>query len=118
MNMNERAGKSFGGGVRAVVVSVVLGTMAASLPALAAQPHAPASRAATKNFHFDDIPVRSALQLLAEEGDFNLVVSDSVTGTISLHLKDVTWEQALDIVLKMKGLGMRVDGNTRSVGAG
>jgi type II secretory pathway component HofQ len=69
-----------------------------------------------KDYDFNDIPVRSALQLLAEEGQFNLVVSDSVTGTITLHLEDVTVEQALAVVLRMKGLGMRVEGNTRAVG--
>jgi type II secretory pathway component HofQ len=64
---------------------------------------------ATTTINFEDIPVRSALQLIAEQGDFNLVVSDSVQGNITLHLRDVTWEQALDIVLRMKGLGKRVD---------
>jgi type II secretory pathway component HofQ len=64
---------------------------------------------ATTTIHFEDIPVRSALQLIADQGDFNLVVSDSVQGNITLHLRDVTWEQALDIVLRMKGLGKRVD---------
>ncbi len=113
--MNHRAGKSFGGSVGAVVVTVILGSAAVSMPARAAGPQVGAPRAATTSFNFDNIPVRSALQLIAEEGDFNLVVSDSVTGTISLHLEDVTWEQALDIVLRMKGLGMRIDGNTRAV---
>jgi type IV pilus assembly protein PilQ len=63
--------------------------------------------------------VRSALQLIAEEGGFNLIVSDSVQGNISLRLHDVTWEQALALVLKIKGLRQQVEGNTRSVtGAG
>ena len=74
-----------------------------------------APRAATTSFHFSDIPVRSALQLIAEEAGFNLVMSDSVQGTITLRLDDVTWEQALDIVLRLKGLQQRVDGNTVSV---
>lgn len=79
---------------------------------------AQAPRAATTSFHFEKIPVRSALQLIAEEGGFNLVVSDSVTGTITLDLRDVTWEQALAVVLQLKGLGMRVDGATRTVSVG
>jgi len=68
------------------------------------------------SFHFDNIPVRSALQLIAEEGRFNLIVSDSVQGNISLRLNDVTWEQALDIVLRIKHLQQHVDGDNRSVG--
>ena len=59
--------------------------------------------------------MRSALQFLANEGNFNLVVSDSATGTITVHLTDVTWEQALDVVPKLKGLEQHVDGRTRSV---
>jgi type II secretory pathway component HofQ len=71
------------------------------------------------NFHFDNIPVRSALKLIAEEGGFNLVVSDSVQGNISLRLNDVTWQQALDMVLRIKGLHESVQGRTHTVaGAG
>jgi type IV pilus assembly protein PilQ len=62
--------------------------------------------------------VRSALQFLADEGGFNLVVSDSVTGNVSLHLEDVTWEQALEVVLRLKGLEQHVDGSTRSIDVG
>lgn len=72
-------------------------------------------RGAKTSFNFNNIPVRSALQLIAEEGHFNLVVSDSVRGNISLRLNDVTWEQALDLVLRIKGLQQHVDRNTRSV---
>jgi len=71
----------------------------------------------TTTFNFSNIPVRSALQLIAEQGQFNLIVSDSVQGTVSLHLVNVTWEQALDIVLRLKGLHQRVDVNTRAVSA-
>lgn len=86
------------------------------LPATAmAAPQAQA-RAERTRYHFDNIPVRSALQLLAEEGGFNLVVSDAVTGSLSLRLDNVTWEQALAVVLRMKGLDMRVLGNSRVVG--
>ena len=110
----------FPGGMLAVVVAVMLGSVAAPAPAQAEQhfAHAAAARRAeTTTFNFSNIPVRSALQLIAEEGHFNLVVSDSVQGTVSLHLVNVTWEQALDIVLRLKGLSQRVDGNTRSVTA-
>lgn len=117
MNMNEQAGKSFDRGI--LLAALVLATTGAAMPAQAAE-HASASdaaprRPATTTFHFDNIPVRSALQLIAEEGNFNLVVSDSVQGTISLHLVDVTWEQVLEVVLRLKGLEQRVEGNSRTV---
>jgi type IV pilus assembly protein PilQ len=97
-------------------LSIAIACAASAIPAQAAKQDVAAPRAATTSFHFSNIPVRSALQLLAEEGDFNLVVSDSVTGNITLHLEDVTWEQALEVVLRLKGLEMRVDGGSRSVG--
>lgn len=61
--------------------------------------------------NFQDIEVRSVLQLLADFTDKNIVVSDSVNGAITLRLKDVPWDQAMDIVLRSKGLGMRENGN-------
>lgn len=113
MNMNKPAVNSFGGRLRPVVVALLLGIPATAISAPSTGPAvgAPAAgaRAATMSFNFNNIPVRSALQLIAEEAQFNLVVSDSVQGTITLRLKDVTWEQALDIVLQMKGLGYRID---------
>lgn len=100
-------------------VGFVVGSLAASAPAQAStssKPRlVPAARPGTTSFHFDNIPVRSALQLLAEEGNFNLIVSDSVRGNISLRLNDVTWQQALEMVLRIKGLQQRVEGDTRSV---
>ena len=63
------------------------------------------------SLNFQDIEVRSVLQLLADFTDKNIVVSDSVAGNITLRLKDVPWDQALDIVLESKGLGMRNNGN-------
>ena len=59
------------------------------------------------SLNFQDIDVRSALQIIADFTGLNMVVSDSVKGGISLRLKDVPWDQALDIILKTKGLGMR-----------
>lgn len=90
----------------------------ATWPTAVAAGHARAADAPAKRtrYHFDDIPVRSALQVLAEEGNVNLVVSDTVGGNISLHLEDVTWEQALALILRLKGLEMRVLGNSRVVG--
>lgn len=60
--------------------------------------------------NFQDIEVRSVLQLLADFTDKNIVVSDTVKGSITLRLKDVPWDQAMDIVLRSKGLGMRKNG--------
>ena len=117
MKMNVRTRKWLAAAsISAIVLAVLAGSVASATPSRKKAGTA-ASRTATTSFHFDDIPVRSALQLLAEEGRFNLVVSDSVQGNITLRLKDVTWEQALATVLRMKGLQQRVDGNTRSVAA-
>ena len=55
--------------------------------------------------------MRSVLQLIADFTGLNLVVSDSVSGSLTLRLKNVPWDQALDIILKTKGLGMRENGN-------
>ncbi|MCM5704162.1 type IV pilus secretin PilQ [Larsenimonas salina] len=65
--------------------------------------------------NFSSINVREALSLLAEEGGVNLVVSDSVQGSVTLNLQNVPWQQALDIILKSKGLSSRQDGNVLMV---
>ncbi|MEO8803405.1 MAG: type IV pilus secretin PilQ, partial [Rudaea sp.] len=62
-------------------------------------------------FNFQDIPTRSVLQLIAQVSDLNIVVSDSVTGNVTLRLINVPWDQALDIVLRAKGLDQRRNGN-------
>jgi type IV pilus assembly protein PilQ len=61
--------------------------------------------------NFQSIPVRSVLQILADFTGLNMVVSDSVTGDITLRLENVPWDQALNIILKTKGLAMRRHGN-------
>jgi type IV pilus assembly protein PilQ len=63
------------------------------------------------SLNFQNIEVRSLLQVIADFTNFNVVTSDSVTGSVTLRLKDVPWDQALDIVLQAKGLGMRKNGN-------
>lgn len=63
------------------------------------------------SLNFQDIEVRSVLQLIADFTELNLVASDTVTGNITLRLQNVPWDQALDIVLKAKGLDKRQDGN-------
>ncbi len=63
------------------------------------------------SLNFQDIPVRSVLQLLADFTGLNLVTSDTVQGQITLRLQNVPWDQALDIILKARGLSMRKNGN-------
>ncbi|WP_026199073.1 type IV pilus secretin PilQ [Lamprocystis purpurea] len=63
------------------------------------------------SLNFQDIEVRAVLQLLADFTGLNLVASDTVRGNITLRLKNVPWDQALDIILKSKGLAMRQTGN-------
>jgi type IV pilus assembly protein PilQ len=63
------------------------------------------------SLNFQDIEVRAVLQLLADFTGLNLVASDTVRGNITLRLKNVPWDQALDIILKSKGLSMRQTGN-------
>jgi type IV pilus assembly protein PilQ len=63
------------------------------------------------SLNFQNIEVRSLLQVIADFTNFNVVTSDSVTGAVTLRLKDVPWDQALDIILQAKGLGMRKNGN-------
>jgi type IV pilus assembly protein PilQ len=63
------------------------------------------------SLNFQNIEVRSLLQVIADFTNFNIVTSDSVTGGVTLRLKDVPWDQALDIILQAKGLGMRKTGN-------
>lgn len=67
------------------------------------------------SLNFQNIEVRALLQLIADFSDFNLVASDAVNGSITLRLKNVPWDQALDIILKAKGLDKRVDGNVLMV---
>jgi type IV pilus assembly protein PilQ len=61
--------------------------------------------------NFQSIEVRSLLQVIADFTSFNIITSDSVTGTVTLRLQDVPWDQALDIILQAKGLGMRKTDN-------
>jgi type IV pilus assembly protein PilQ len=67
------------------------------------------------SLNFQDIEVRSVLQLIADFTGINVVVSDTVSGSLTLRLKNVPWDQALDIILKTKGLAMRQTGNVMLV---
>ena len=64
---------------------------------------------------FQNIDVRAVLQIIADVADVNMVVSDSVTGNMALRLEDVPWDQALDIIMQSKGLGMRRENNVITV---
>ena len=63
------------------------------------------------SLNFQNIEVRSLLQVIADFTNFNIVTSDTVTGALTLRLKDVPWDQALQIIMDAKGLGMRKQGN-------
>ncbi len=63
------------------------------------------------SLNFQNIEVRSLLQVIADFTNFNVVTSDTVSGAVTLRLKDVPWDQALDIILQAKSLGMRKNGN-------
>jgi len=71
----------------------------------------PGYRGERLSLNFQNIDVRSLLQVFADFTNLNIVTSDSVTGTLSLRLKDVPWDQALQIVLDSKGLASRRNGN-------
>ncbi|NAW59217.1 MULTISPECIES: type IV pilus secretin PilQ [unclassified Vibrio] len=70
-----------------------------------------AARGQPMSINFQDIPVRSVLQLIADYNQFNLVVADSVSGNLTLRLDGVPWQQILDTILQVKGLGKQVEGN-------
>jgi type IV pilus assembly protein PilQ len=63
------------------------------------------------SLNFQNIEVRALLQVIADFTNFNVVTSDTVTGNVTLRLKDVPWDQALDIIMQSKGLGVRKNGN-------
>lgn len=81
----------------------------------------PASQAATRysgeklSLNFQNIDVRAVLQVFADFTKLNLVVSDAVTGSVTVRLQDVPWDMALDIILQSKGLGLRRQGTVMMV---
>jgi len=84
---------------------------AAPLTGKAAKGQEPTYSGSRLTFNFQDIPVRSALQLIADEAKLNLVASDSVGGSVTLRLVNTPWDQALDVILRAKGLDKRRSGN-------
>ena len=90
----------------------------AAAPAMGAPAMGAASSASTVRysgkpvtFNFQDVPVRTVLQLIAEESNLNIVAADTVQGNVTLRLINVPWDQALDIVLQAKSLDKRRSGN-------
>lgn len=63
------------------------------------------------SLNFQNIEVRALLQVIADFTNFNIVTSDTVTGAVTLRLRDVPWDQALEIIMQAKGLGLRKSGN-------
>ena len=63
------------------------------------------------SFNFQNVEVRAALQAIADISGLNIITSDSVGGNLTLRLKDVPWDQALDVIMQAKGLDMRKNGN-------
>ncbi|CAD2248780.1 type IV pilus secretin PilQ [Xanthomonas arboricola] len=86
------------------------GVSAAAVTQAAAQIAARGYSGRPVTFNFQDVPVRTVLQLIAEESNLNIVASDTVQGNVTLRLMNVPWDQALDIVLRAKGLDKRRDG--------
>jgi type IV pilus assembly protein PilQ len=93
-------------------------TSKASAPAMGATTMGQANSSSTVRysgrpvtFNFQDVPVRTVLQLIAEESNLNIVAADTVQGNVTLRLVNVPWDQALDIVLQAKSLDKRRSGN-------
>ncbi|WP_454829108.1 type IV pilus secretin PilQ [Pseudoxanthomonas wuyuanensis] len=97
---------------RAAKQAVGSATASSTIAAAAAQVQANARPYSGRpvTFNFQDVPVRTVLQLIAEESNLNIVASDTVQGNVTLRLVNVPWDQALDIVLRAKGLDKRRDG--------
>ena len=75
----------------------------------------PGYRGEKLSLNFQNIDVRSLLQVIADFTNFNIVTSDTVQGNLTLRLKDVPWDQALDIILQAKSLGMKRSGNVLQI---
>ncbi len=75
----------------------------------------PGYRGEKLSLNFQNIDVRSLLQVIADFTNFNIVTSDTVQGNLTLRLKDVPWDQALDIILQAKNLGMKRSGNVLQI---
>lgn len=96
---------------RAAPGTVVAGAPGRAAGAVSAEPEAKRYSGRPVTFNFQDVPVRTVLQLIAEESGLNVVAADTVQGNVTLRLINVPWDQAMDIVLRAKQLDKRRDGN-------
>ncbi|NOJ26152.1 type IV pilus secretin PilQ [Vibrio coralliilyticus] len=94
-----------------LLFSLVITLNAASSEEMRPELEVEESGADKLSVNFQDIPVRQVLQQIADYNDFNLIVSDDVSGNLTLRVKEVPWPQLLDIILRMKGLEKRMDGS-------
>src|SRR5262249_42235618 len=69
------------------------------------------------SLNFQNVEVRAVLQVIADFTGLNIITSDTVTGSLTLRLKDIPWDQALDIIMQTKGLDMRKNGNVVLIAA-
>jgi type IV pilus assembly protein PilQ len=98
-------------------VAPVVAKAQAKAPAIGAVSSGGSSDAAVRysgkpvTFNFQDVPVRTVLQLIADESNLNIVAADTVQGNVTLRLVNVPWDQALDLVLQSKSLDKRRSGN-------
>jgi len=90
---------------------VVAGAPGRAAGAMDGEPEAKRYGGRPVTFNFQDVPVRTVLQLIAEESGLNVVAADTVQGNVTLRLINVPWDQAMDIVLRAKQLDQRRDGN-------
>ncbi|HZS36232.1 MAG TPA: type IV pilus secretin PilQ [Polyangia bacterium] len=97
-----------------------VGAFGASIPLqVAASPSLPSAGGRRKHVYtgrriemdFKDADIHNILRLLADVGQVNIVTTDDVKGTVTIRMRDVPWDQALDVILKSKGLGMQREGN-------
>ena len=93
------------------LLACLLGAAAAASQGAAAAASEPHWEGERLSLNFQDIETRAALQILADFNDLNLIASAAVTGRITLRLKQVPWDQALDLILRTQGLGKRQAGN-------
>ncbi|WP_245593734.1 type IV pilus secretin family protein [Arenimonas malthae] len=96
---------------RAAPAAVVAGAPGRAAGAVAGDAEAKRYSGRPVTFNFQDVPVRTVLQLIAEESGLNVVAADTVQGNVTLRLINVPWDQAMDIVLRAKQLDKRRDGN-------
>ncbi len=93
------------------ILTVTLSPEMASAPKAGKAGAALAYSGKPVSFDFKDIDIRNALKMIAELSGFNIIMADDVSGTLTMHLVDVPWDQALDLILSAKGLGKEQMGN-------